>query len=120
MGRSSTFVWLIVAGSLAAAISAPTLVALHSTTSTHPSSGLALSEQLQDVRGTNQESVNRDAIRPIYTPVFLSAQEADLRDWELVMGLSVNGEAKAYAVGILNLREMVNDVVGGVPVLVTW
>ena len=36
------------------------------------------------------------------------------------MGLAINGEAKAYPVEVLNFREMVNDVVGGVPVLVTW
>ena len=36
------------------------------------------------------------------------------------MGVEINGESKAYPVGPLNYREMVNDVVGGVPVLVTW
>ena len=38
----------------------------------------------------------------------------------LVIGVAINGEAKAYAVGPLNSREMVNDTVGGVPILVTW
>ena len=70
--------------------------------------------------GDPGEVSRRDRIRPIYDPVFLSAQEADLKDWELVIGLSINGESKAYPVGILNSREIVNDVVGEVPVLVTW
>ena len=34
--------------------------------------------------------------------------------------VAINGEAKAYAIGPLNGREMVNDTVGGTPVLVTW
>lgn len=64
----------------------------------------------------------RDAIRPIYeTEVeFVTAEQAPYTDDELVIGLEINGEAKAYAIGPLNSREMVNDTVGGVPVLVTW
>jgi hypothetical protein len=36
------------------------------------------------------------------------------------MGLEINGEARAYPIGIMRIREMVNDDVGGTPVLVTW
>ena len=45
---------------------------------------------------------------------------APLREDELVIGLVIGGEARAYPVTTLNRREMVNDVVGGTPVLVTW
>lgn len=62
----------------------------------------------------------RDAIRPIYEPKFISGQEAGLRWEELVIGVELNGESRAYPIGPLNSREMVNDVVGGVPILVTW
>lgn len=61
-----------------------------------------------------------DDIPPIYDPQFVSAADADLPDDELVIGSSINGDARAYPAGILYTREMVNDVVGGVPVLVTW
>lgn len=64
--------------------------------------------------------IPRDAIEPVYFPQFMSADEARLGDDALVIGLSINGESKAYPIGPLNHREMVNDVVGGVPVLVTW
>ena len=37
-----------------------------------------------------------------------------------MIGVAINGESKAYPVGPLNFREMVNDVVGGVPILVSW
>ena len=37
-----------------------------------------------------------------------------------MIGLVINSEARAYPVTSLNRREMVNDVVGGTPVLVTW
>ena len=62
----------------------------------------------------------QDAIRPIYNPTFLTAAESSYRDDELILGLEINGEAKAYSVGFLSFREMVNDELGGVPILVTW
>jgi len=62
----------------------------------------------------------RDAIPPIYDPQFAPAGQAPYDDNELVIGVEINGVAKAYAIGPLNSREMVNDTVGGVPVLVTW
>ena len=65
-----------------------------------------------------------DDIAPIYDPQFVPAADAHLPDDEpddeLVVGSSINGDARAYPAGILYTREMVNDVVGGVPVLVTW
>jgi hypothetical protein len=36
------------------------------------------------------------------------------------MGVALNGEAKAYPVTVLRIREMVNDELGGLPILVTW
>ena len=62
----------------------------------------------------------RDAIFPIYEPRFRPGQVTSLPPGDLVIGLEIKGEAKAYPIGPLNRREMVNDVVGGVPVLVTW
>ena len=54
-----------------------------------------------------------DDIRPIYNPDFVSAANADRSDDELVIGLSINGETRAYPAGILYIRELVNDEVGG-------
>ena len=62
----------------------------------------------------------RDAIRPIYEPRFVAQGVAKLDPDELVIGVAINGESKAYPVAPLNFREMVNDVVGGVPVMVSW
>jgi len=67
-----------------------------------------------------RERIPRDAIEPIYTPKFVSPEEAPLRSDEIVMGLVINGDARAYPVGLMRFREMVNDEVGGTPVLVSW
>ena len=67
-----------------------------------------------------REKLPRDAISPIYSPKYISVAESNLADDELVMGIDINGEAKAMPVGLMRFREMVNDVVGGVPILATW
>jgi hypothetical protein len=61
-----------------------------------------------------------DGIRPIYDPEFASAAEAPLDDEELVLTISLDGEAKAYPISVLQGREMVNDEMAGIPILATW
>ncbi len=73
-----------------------------------------------EVGGSLHTLIPRDSIRPIYEPTFISPAEAGLMDADLVIGLSLNGDPRAYPVHILRRREMVNDVVGGVPILATW
>lgn len=65
-------------------------------------------------------TASRDFLRPIYDPEFVRAGAAELELLDVVMGLEIDGDASDYPVRILNTREMVNDVVGVVPVLVTW
>ncbi len=61
-----------------------------------------------------------DDIAPIYEPEFVPADQSGYSDSELVMGVEIGDEAKAYPIGLLNRREMVNDEMGGIPYLVTW
>ena len=61
-----------------------------------------------------------DGIRPVYEPEFATAAIAPSLDDELVMGIAIQGEAKAYPVTVLCFREMVNDELAGIPILVTW
>ena len=70
--------------------------------------------------GQYRQLLPRDAINPIYEPRFVTAENASLDPGELVIGVELNGESKAYPIGPLVRREMVNDTVGGVPILVTW
>lgn len=41
-------------------------------------------------------------------------------DEEGVIGVLINGEARAYPIRLLSLHEIVNDTVGGQPIAVTW
>lgn len=69
-----------------------------------------------------ERSVPKDAIPALVHPRFLTAQEVGkrLKDSDQVLGVFLNGEARAYPVPILNSHELVNDEVGGQPILVTW
>lgn len=49
-----------------------------------------------------------------------TAGSAEWADEELVIGLTIAEESRAYPVALLSLHEVVNDTVGGQPVLVTW
>ena len=64
----------------------------------------------------------KDAIPAIFDPEFLSTDSANLqyRDTDLVIGVSIDGDPRAYHVPYLSAREIVNDVVGGKPIAVTW
>jgi len=64
----------------------------------------------------------RDAIPAIDDPVFLTAEEADAEYTpdELVLGVNIDGDARAYSTGLLSRHEIVNDTVGGRKIAVTW
>ncbi len=65
-------------------------------------------------------SLPRDAIFPVYDPSFVAATDAGWNDDILVIGVDLDGEARAYPVGFLNRRELVIDMHRGIPTLVTW
>lgn len=62
----------------------------------------------------------RDAILPVYNPTFNDVASTDWDDAALIIGVELDGEAKAYPVSFLNRREMVIDWIGGTPILVSW
>ena len=60
----------------------------------------------------------KDAIRSIDRPRFQSVAEADAEyaPDETVLGVEIDGDARAYSVGLLSSHEIVNDMVGGRPI----
>ena len=68
------------------------------------------------------EILDRDGIPAIFEPRFLGSSEgsSQMEDTEMVIGLEIDGDARAYSVPYLSRHEIVNDVVGGKPVAVTW
>jgi len=63
----------------------------------------------------------KDGIPSIDEPKFVKSSKAEfVSDDDLVIGVNINGEQKAYPLFIMVWHEIVNDEVGGVPVAVTY
>lgn len=63
----------------------------------------------------------KDCIPSIDDPKFVEADEADwLEPDERVIGVEIENESKAYPLRILSAHEIVNDKIGGEPVIVTY
>jgi len=63
----------------------------------------------------------RDGIPSLDYPDFVAADEADfLKAKDRVLGIAINGAARAYPVRILNYHEIVNDAFAGTALAVTY
>ena len=69
-----------------------------------------------------EDSRPRDFFRVIEQPHYVNVQKAEraMCDEERVLGLSVGGVHRAFPLNYLNDHELVQDEIGGTPVLVTW
>ena len=62
-----------------------------------------------------------EGIPAIDAPQFEAGRTAtDVEAGERIIGVEINGDARAYPLTILSSHEIVNDVVGGEPVAITW
>lgn len=74
--------------------------------------------------------VKKDAVEAMVTPETMLGKDVKAHNEAIhgkflvskdrVVGISLNGESRAYPIRILNWHEIVNDVVGGVPIAVTY
>lgn len=65
--------------------------------------------------------VYKDGIPALTNPDLIEASDADyLTDDELVFGVSIDGDIRAYPLRIMDWHEMFNDVIGGVPVSLAY
>ncbi len=65
--------------------------------------------------------VAKDGIPSLDRPAMISADSADyLHAEDLVFGVSINGDIRAYPLRIMGWHEMFNDVIGGVPVALAY
>ncbi len=62
----------------------------------------------------------RDGIPALDHPAAIEPGRSAWSDDARVLGVVVGGEARAYPVGVLNWHELVNDTLGGEPILVSF
>ncbi len=65
--------------------------------------------------------VNRE-FKPLVDPPIVAADQANVLPDELVIGVHINGEARAYPINQLTgpSREIINDQLGGIAIAATW
>ena len=88
--------------------------------------------QVDGFEGPLVQLVPKDSIPAVFDPVMRPAEWADdlipterapeprIDPSQQMIGVSINGEHRAYPVPYLGQREIVNDVVGGRKIAVTW
>ncbi len=65
--------------------------------------------------------VVKDGIPALNNPALIAPEAADyLTPDELVFGVAINGDVRAYPMRMLDWHEMFNDVIGGVPVALAY
>ena len=62
-----------------------------------------------------------DKIPSLDQPKMISAEEAEyLKSDDLVFGVAINGDVRAFPLRIMGWHEMLNDVIGGVPITLAY
>ena len=73
-----------------------------------------------DYDRNSRRAAKRDAFPVLDEPEMTKAADSKLESREPVIGLVIEGEARAYPVAVMGHHELVNDVCGKTPVAVTW
>ncbi len=65
-------------------------------------------------------AASRNAIPSLLRPEVVGVEASFMRDTDRILGVVVNGEARAYPFGIIWWHEIVNDTLGGQDILVSY
>ena len=126
MGRVVAVILMVLVGLAAVNVFMQSRQPRLGTEETLPTAAVSPGETYDPVRAGEplpsgfRQLLRRDDIRPVYEPTFNAAARSSWDDSDLVIGVALGDQAKAYPVAFLNWREMVVDSISGVPILVTW
>jgi len=67
-----------------------------------------------------EQILERGKIAAIFDPQFVTADEAEITDDAWVLGVEIDGQARAYSLNLLNRHEVVNDQIGGKSFAAVW
>ncbi|GAB4351909.1 MAG: DUF3179 domain-containing protein [Immundisolibacter sp.] len=85
-----------------------------------PDNGFALDATLVDPTEIVPGGPGRDGIPAIDRPRFAAAQDSRMAPDARVLGIELRGQARAYPVAVLERHEIVNDRIGGRPVVISY
>jgi len=67
-----------------------------------------------------EQILPRGRIAAVFEPRFVPAAEAEISDDAWVLGVVVDGQARAYSLNLLNRHEVVNDQIGEQKFAAVW
>ncbi len=67
-----------------------------------------------------EQLLERGAIGAIFEPEFVPANEAEISDDAWILGVVIDGQARAYSLNLLNHHEVVNDRIGDTAFAAVW
>lgn len=79
-----------------------------------------LSSTAEEIPPGVEQILPRGQIAAVFAPQFVPAAEAELPDSAWVLGVEVEGVAKAYSLNLLNHHEVVNDRSGDTAYAAVW
>ena len=79
-----------------------------------------VSQAMQQQPAGYQQLLPRGRIASIDDPIYVRADEAQIRDEAWVLGVVIDGQARAFSLELLNAHEVVNDSIGGVNFAAVW
>lgn len=82
--------------------------------------GFSLERATIPIEDILQGGPPRDGIPALTDPRVIAAEAAPWPDEARVIGVEIDGAARAYPLAILNWHELVNDSLGGTPILVSY
>ena len=80
----------------------------------------SVNAQPQELPSEFKQILPRGAIPAISKPKFVPAKQAQIAPESWIMGVYLNGQAKAYSLSLLNRHEVVNDKNGNTAFAAVW
>lgn len=74
----------------------------------------------EDLFSDYRQLLPRGGIPAITHPHYVTANEANIAPGSYVLGVVINGEARAYSLNLLNHHEIVNDSIDGTAFAAVW
>jgi len=67
-----------------------------------------------------EQLIPRGRIAAVDDPQFVAAQDAEIADEAWILGVQMDGKARAYSLNLLNRHEVVNDRIGDRAFAAVW
>ena len=80
----------------------------------------SLLAQEEDIFKQFKQILPRGGIPAIVNPTYVTAEEASIDDNTWILGVVINGQARAYSLNLLNHHEIVNDNIDTTSFAAVW